>query len=119
MADLALILSADKYAIPDAAGVVQNLHQIWMSTEYRAASETEKGCKPMKVMVEPEIFEEIMKCELPALFNVDVKMRPGKANALAATVVGFKLVGTPKIFPSAAAIATAAASAAARSAAAS
>lgn len=111
MSDLALILSADKYEIPDAAGQVQNLHQIWMSTEYRVASDKEKGCKPMKVMVEPEIFSEIMKCDLPALFNVDVKMRPGKGNALAATVVGFKLVGVPKIFSSPAVLAAASATA--------
>jgi len=104
MSDIALILSADKYSIPDAkTGEVQQLHQVWMSTDYRAASETEKGCKPMKVMVEPAVFADIMKCDLPALFNVDVKMRPGKANALAATVVGFKFLGAPKIFQAAAA----------------
>jgi hypothetical protein len=109
MADIALILSADKYAIPDAQGVVQNLHQVWMSNEYRVSSDTEKGCKPMKVMVEAEVFNNIMKHDLPGLFDVDVKMRPGKGNALAATVVGFKFIGVPKIFPNAAAIAAAAA----------
>lgn len=104
MSDTALILSADKYTIPDPkTGEVQHLHQVWMSTEYRAATETEKGCKPMKVLVDPPVFAEIMKCELPALFTVDVKMRPGKANALAATVVGFKFLGAPKIFAAAAA----------------
>lgn len=100
MADLALILSADKYEIPDSkTGEIQTLHQIWMSNEYRASTDKEKGCKPMKVLVEPQIFDEIMKCELPALFAVDVKMRPGKGNALAATVVGFKFMVAPKIFP--------------------
>lgn len=100
MADLALILSADKYEIPDSkTGEIQSLHQIWMSNEYRVATDKEKGCKPMKVLVEPQVFDEIMKCELPALFAVDVKMRPGKGNALAATVVGFKFIGAPKIFP--------------------
>jgi hypothetical protein len=100
MADQALILSADKYSIPDAStGEIQHLHQVWMSNEYRVASETERGCKPMKVLVEPAAFSEVMKHELPALFEVDVKMRPGKGNALAATVVGFKYIATPKIFP--------------------
>lgn len=102
MADLALILSADKYEIPDAqTGEIQNLHQVWMSNEYRVATEKENGCKPMKVMVEPQAFGQVMAHELPALFEVDVKMRPGKGNALAATVVGFKFVSTPKIFPQA------------------
>lgn len=99
MSDTALILSADKYEIPDAQGVVQSLHQVWMSNEYRVSSEKEKGCKPMKVLVEPSVFAEIMKHELPGLFDVDVKMRPGKGNALAATVVGFRFLSNPKIFP--------------------
>lgn len=103
MSDIALILSADKYEIPDAkTGEVQALHQVWMSNDYRVATEKEKGCKPMKVLVEPQVFADIMKCDLPALFSVDVKMRPGKGNALAATVVGFKFLGAPKIFPVAA-----------------
>jgi len=109
MADVALILSADKYEIPDSrTGEVQSLHQIWMANEFRVSTDKEKGCKPMKVLVEPSVFAEIMKCDLPALFAVDVKMRPGKGNALAATVVGFKFVTAPKIFPTPAAAAQAA-----------
>jgi len=100
MADTALILSCDKYEIPDSqTGEVQKLHQVWMSNDYRVASDKEKGCKPMKVMVEPEVFASLMAHDLPSLFEVDVKMRPGKGNALAATVVGFKFLSTPKIFP--------------------
>jgi hypothetical protein len=103
MSDIALILSADKYEIPDGkTGEIQALHQVWMSNDYRVANEKEKGCKPMKVLVEPLVFSEIMKHDLPALFNVDVKMRPGKGNALAATVVGFQFIGAPKIFEAAA-----------------
>lgn len=110
MSDFALILSADKYSIPDSkTGEVQELHQIWMSNDYRVSTDTERGCKPMKVLVEPAVFADIMKHDLPALFDVDVKMRPGKGNALAATVVGFKFLGTPKIFPTAKAAAPAAA----------
>lgn len=99
MADTALILSCDRYEIPNDNGEVQNLHQVWMSNDYRVATDKEKGCKPMKVMVEPHVFASLMAHDLPALFEVDVKMRPGKGNALAATVVGFKYLATPKIFP--------------------
>ena len=101
MPNLALILSADKYEIPDAkTGEIQALHQVWMSNDYRVATDKEKGCKPMKVLVDPAVFQELMKQDLPGLFDVDVMLRPGKANSLAATVVGFKYVSTPKIFPS-------------------
>jgi hypothetical protein len=99
MSDTALILSVDKYTIPDErTGEIQHLHQVWMSNEYRVATDTEKGSKPMKVLVDPSVFAELMKHDLPALFDVDVKMRPGKGNALAATVVGFKYISTPSIF---------------------
>lgn len=103
MSDIALILSADRYDIrDDKTGEVQALHQVWMSNDYRVATDKEKGCKPMKVLVEGAVFGEIMKHDLPGLFNVDVKMRPGKGNALAATVVGFQFIGSPKIFEMAA-----------------
>jgi hypothetical protein len=95
----ALILSADHYTIPDAqTGEVQNLHQVWMANDYRVSTEKEKGCKPVKTLVDPTVFAELMKHELPSLFDVDLGMRPGKGNTLAATVVGFKFLGTPKIF---------------------
>lgn len=97
---VALILSVDKYEIPDSStGEIQRLHQVWMSNDYRVATDKEKGCKPMKSLVDPAVFDELMKHELPALFDVDLNMRPGKGNTVAATIVGFKYLSTPKIFP--------------------
>lgn len=96
---IALILSADHYTIPDSqTGEVQNLHQVWMANDYRVSSEKEKGCKPVKSLVDAAVFAELMKHELPSLFDVDLGMRPGKGNTLAATIVGFKFLGSPKIF---------------------
>jgi len=99
MADTALVLSADKYEIPDDKGVVQSLHQVWFINEYREASEKEKGSKPIKMLVDGPVFAELMKHDLPALFDLEVKTRPGKGNAVSAVVTGFKYVGTPQIFP--------------------
>jgi hypothetical protein len=99
MADLALVLSADKYEIPDAQGVVQVLHQVWYINEYRDDSDRERGSKPIKMLVDAAVFSELFKHELPALFDLDVRTRPGKGNSVSATVVGFKHVGTPQIFP--------------------
>ena len=100
MADLALILSADHYSIPDekSAGVTNQLYQVWYVNDYRDPSATEVGCKPIKMLTTPEIFEQLQKVELPSLFELDLRSRPGKANAAALTVVGMKFVGTPKIF---------------------
>lgn len=99
MADRALVLSGDHYTIPDEkTGVVQNLFQIWYVNDYREDSNTEIGCKPIKMLTTPEIFEQLRAHPLPALFDLDLRSRPGKANAAALTVVGFKFVSTPKIF---------------------
>lgn len=100
MADRALILSGDHYSIPDEkTGVVQDLYQVWYVNDYREDSETEIGCKPIKMLTTPEIFAQLRAQELPALFDLDLRSRPGKANAAAITVVGITFVSTPKIFP--------------------
>lgn len=100
MADIALVLSADKYEIPDAAtGEIQALHQVWYINEYREESAREKGSKPIKMLVDAAVFAELFKHDLPALFDLDVRTRPGKGNTVSATVTGFKLVGKPQIFP--------------------
>jgi hypothetical protein len=100
MSDVALVLSADKYEIPDErTGEIQSLHQVWYINNYREDSERERGSKPIKMLVAPEVFSELFKHQLPSLFDLDVRTRPGKGNSVSATVVGFKHVGTPQIFP--------------------
>lgn len=99
MADLALVLSADHYQIPhEKTGEVQNLHQVWYCNDYREDSETESGSKPIKVLVQPEVYAELRKHPLPSLFDLDLRSRPGKGNTAALTIVGFRFKGTPKLF---------------------
>jgi len=98
MADRALILSGDHYTIPDEKGVPQHLFQLWYCNDYREDSETEVGCKPIKMLTTADIFDQLRKHDLPALFDLELRSRPGKANAAALTVVAFKYVGTPPIF---------------------
>ena len=101
MADRALILSADHYSIPDKdTGEVQNLFQVWYCTDYRSSSSKELGLKPTKVLTTPEIFELLRKQELPAIFDLDLRSRPGKGNAAALMIVGYEYVSTPVLFPS-------------------
>lgn len=99
MADRALILSADHYSIPDEkTGVIQDLYQVWYVNDYRDDTDTEIGCKPIKMLSTPEIFAQLRKHELPALFDLELRSRPGKANAAALTVVGISFVSDPKLF---------------------
>lgn len=102
MADRALILSADHYTIPDEkTGVINELFQLWYVNDYRDDSDTEIGCKPIKMLTTPEMFAELRKQKLPALFDLDLRSRPGKGNAAALTVVGIKFVSDPKLFDAA------------------
>lgn len=99
MADRALILSADHYSITDQkTGEVNQLYQVWYVNDYRQNSDRELGFKPIKMLMESSAFEELRKEELPALFDLDLRSRPGKANSAALTVVGFKFVSRPEIF---------------------
>lgn len=99
MADRALILSADHYSIVDQkTGELNQLYQVWYSNDYRDASDTELGFKPIKMLTTPEIFDSLKKFPLPSLFDLDLRSRPGKANAAALTVVGMTYVSTPAIF---------------------
>lgn len=99
MPDRALILSADHYSIPDEkTGVIQELYQMWYVNDYREDSATELGCKPIKTMTTPEMFESLRKQPLPALFDLDLRSRPGKGGAAALTIVGLTHVSTPPLF---------------------
>lgn len=99
MADRALILSADHYQIPnERTGEVESLYQVWYVNDYRDDSETEVGCKPIKMLTTGQIFEQLRKASLPSLFDLDLRSRPGKGNAAALTVVGITYVSTPSLF---------------------
>lgn len=100
MSDRALVLSGDHYSIPDEkTGEMQNLYQVWYVNDYRENSKTEIGGKPIKMLTTPEIFAKLRVHALPALFDLELRSRPGKANAAALTIVDFKYVSTPVIFP--------------------
>lgn len=102
MADRALILSADHYSITDQkTGELNELYQVWYVNDYREDSDREFGFKPIKMLIEPQVFQQLRAQELPALFDLELKSRPGKANAAALTVVGFKFVSKPEIFSAA------------------
>ena len=99
MSERALILSADHYTIGDEkTGEINELYQVWYCSDYRENTETEVGSKPIKLLTTSEIFESLKKQSLPALFDLELRSRPGKANAAALTVVAFKFVSAPKIF---------------------
>ncbi|GGY21261.1 hypothetical protein [Pseudoduganella dura] len=99
MADRALILSADRYDITDEkTGVVQPLFQLWYITDYRESSEREQGSKPIKMLTTPEMFAKLSAQKLPAMFDMELRSRPGKGNTAALTVVDINFVSAINIF---------------------
>jgi hypothetical protein len=94
-----LVLSADHYSIPDAkTGVEEQLFQVWYVSDYREASDTELGSKPIKILIKPELFAGLGKHELPAVFDIATRSRPGKAGVASMTIVDFKYAFTPELF---------------------
>lgn len=94
-----LVLSADHYSIPNAqTGVVDHLFQSWYVSDYRESSETEVGSKPIKILIKPELFADLLKQELPAVFDIETRSRPGKGGVASMTIVGFKYAFTPQLF---------------------
>lgn len=99
MSDRVLVLSADHYSIPDEkTGVVQDLFQVWFVSDYREDTATELGCKPIKMMTTPELFEKLRPHELPSVFDLELRSKPGKANTASLVVVGMSFVSTPALF---------------------
>jgi hypothetical protein len=94
-----LVLSADHYSIPNPqTGVDEHLFQSWYVSDYRESSETEVGSKPIKIMIKPELFSELRKQELPAVFDIETRSRPGKGGVASMTIVAFKYAFTPQLF---------------------
>lgn len=99
MSDRVLVLSADHYSIPhEKTGEIQELFQLWFVSDYREDTATELGCKPIKMLTTPQLFEQLRPHDLPAVFDLELRSRPGKANAAALMVVGFKHISTPDLF---------------------
>ena len=95
MSDRALILSCDHYTIPDSkTGEINELYQLWYCNDYRDDSDTEFGNKPIKMLTTPEIFKQLKSSPSMSVYDLDLRSRPGKANAAALTVVGIKFVFT-------------------------
>lgn len=99
MADLALVLSSDHYRLTDEkTGELKELFQVWYVNQYREASDTELGCKPIKIVADQGVFESLRYFNLPALCTLDFSSRPGKAGAAALVLSKVGLVSNPTIF---------------------
>lgn len=99
MADVALVLSSDHYRLTDEkTGELKELFQVWYVNQYREASETELGSKPIKIIADQSVFESLRSFNLPALCSLDFSSRPGKGGAAALVLSRVQHLSNPPIF---------------------
>lgn len=88
-----VIQSADFYSIPDEkTGVVNQIQQAIYFNQYREAGENAVGSKPIKVNVEKEAFQAILKGGAPAVYDIGFSTRPGAGGKPALVLTAAKLV---------------------------
>ena len=99
MSERVLILSVDKWEMPDEkTGELRRGLSVWYVNEYREDTPDAFGFKPTKIGAVPELFDTFKKAKLPSLCEVDFGSRPGAQNKATLTLVDFRLIGNLNLF---------------------
>lgn len=99
MAEKALVLSADKWSMPDEkTGEIRTGFSVWYVNDYRDDLPESIGYKPTKISTTPEMFESLRLAKLPALFDLDFGSRPGAQGKATLTLVKAKHLGDVDVF---------------------
>lgn len=99
MADRALVLSADRWEMPDEkTGEIRSGFSVWFINDYRDDEPGKLGYKPTKINATDEIFANLKTANLPALFDLDFGSRPGAAGKATLTLTGVKHVNDVNVF---------------------
>lgn len=99
MAERVLILSADKWAMPDEkTGEIRNGVSVWYVNDYREDTHDAFGFKPTKISADPSLLDELRGAKLPAMFEADYGSRPGAQNKPTLTIVKLSKVGSVNLF---------------------
>jgi len=99
MSERALVLSVDKWEMPDEkTGEIRRGLSIWYVNEYREDTDASFGYKPTKVSAAPELMEQFRKARLPALFDMDYGSRPGAQGKATLTVIKAEGIANVNVF---------------------
>lgn len=99
MAERAVILSVDKWSMPDErTGEIRDGLSVWYVNEYREDTKDALGSKPTKVSASPELFDLFTKARLPALFNLHFGSRPGAQGKATLTLTGVDGIANLNLF---------------------
>lgn len=91
----AYVLSVDPYSVVDeTTGKMNSGYTIWFLNRYRDNTTESKGHKPVKVSVPADsvIGQKLMQTELPAVCDLEIDVRPGAGNKLAAMVSALQIL---------------------------
>ncbi|MDC7832355.1 hypothetical protein [Pseudomonas benzopyrenica] len=99
MAERVLILSADKWAMPDEkTGEIRNGVSVWYVNDYREDTADAFGFKPTKISADPSLLDELRGAKLPAVFEADYGSRPGAQNKPTLTIVKLTKIASVNVF---------------------
>lgn len=99
MAERVLILSADKWAMPDEkTGEIRNGVSVWYVNDYREDTADAFGFKPTKISADPSLLDELLGAKLPAVFEADYGSRPGAQNKPTLTIVKLTKIASVNVF---------------------
>lgn len=99
MAEKALVLSADRWSMPDEkTGEIRSGFSVWYVNDYRDDLPESIGFKPTKISTTPELFESLRLAKLPALFELDFGSRPGAQGKATLTLVKCKHLADVDVF---------------------
>lgn len=99
MAERALILSCDSWAMPDEkTGEIRKGLSVWFVNDYREDTPEALGYKPTKVSADVALFDQLRKASLPAMFEMHYGSRPGAQGKATLTLIKAQHVGNVNLF---------------------
>lgn len=97
--ELALVISADKWKMADEkTGEIREGATVHYINDYREDDEKSVGFKPTKISVSEEVFQSVRQHGAPALYNLDLRTRPGKESRPTLAIAKLEFVRGVELF---------------------
>lgn len=94
-----VVLSVDRYEFTDdKTGELRSGATVHAINDYREDTAESAGYKPTKLSIVEALFKTFRAAQLPALFEVDFTLRPGKDGKAVAVVSGAKHLKSVPLF---------------------
>ncbi len=99
MAERALVLSADRWEMPDEkTGEMRQGLSVWFVNDYREDTPASFGFKPTKVSADVSLLDQLKNAKLPAVFEMHYGSRPGAQGKATLTLIAANKVASVNLF---------------------